>query len=825
MQVFLTDCWLQFLLSSIVPLQFSFSSTISGISLVNSRLVLIPALFVLIFGIISLETVQVLIRSLCKSKYYKLMTKLCFVVWRFMTLTIGVIDIEMAREMMKRMSKFYVPVYLKHLKSEIQAPEDLIIGQSGKNEMSRQIANIAKHKTHWATLISWILANSIIYIIFLYKTVIQEFLKKKQHQNDDTEIEGKEKMNLEPIKSQKKNIPLLILQLFSVVFTITFFSITVSQNKFKQIVPSHWLLFQSSISPQMSQKEYLNSVKTFRTDYQLKNGSVWLDQRKIPIYPFMQATESIACVYNNNCKNKTSQYGSEFDRKHISEQAEEKPNVIFLIIESFSPQAFISNHITKSDLKIERGSMFKEFYLPNLSKLSTDSLNAVSLSSQGLPTVFGFLGLIAGEIPQTDYNIAQNSQNDVDDFPSFFRNQNYSTLYVAPSDPRFDCEQNWIWRGNMPSSKKFKQQQRWFDSFYNYFPTQIQADELKINLSTSKNWTPDRISSAQFIYYLNQSLNKTKQPHLGVWFSVDTHYPFRGYDDLQEYEQFKIGKGVNSGIKQRDKFDSYATLAKYTDHYIGKIIQFIEQNMSNTILVITGDHGAREVPLFQKGEQIDIYDNQSALYNDCKCGDSNFAVSALISYIGTNQKLIQKIQEVQGSVIKLPTDHQDLIKTLYNLINDSIPSSRLGRNLFDMINTTTELKHVSLRYTDILAEIAFEDRLIRFNPNALNGEMISIQPSCVEGQKQYQSNNTIKQDILKFTKYHKLVQYIQQRNQMFNYKFRDITCVQYNNCKFPVPQKPTKNYYLVQLMSVLFSIVIGSGLILTFVFSLLRAFK
>ena len=35
---------------------------------------------------------------------------------------------------------------------------------------------------------------------------------------------------------------------------------------------------------------------------------------------------------------------------------------------------------------------------------------------------------------------------------------------------------------------------------------------------------------------------------------------------------------------------------KYTDRYVGKVIDFLRTHMPNTIVAITGDHGARNAP-------------------------------------------------------------------------------------------------------------------------------------------------------------------------------------------------------------------------------------
>lgn len=43
----------------------------------------------------------------------------------------------------------------------------------------------------------------------------------------------------------------------------------------------------------------------------------------------------------------------------------------------------------------------------------------------------------------------------------------------------------------------------------------------------------------------------------------------------------------------------YATVAKYSDNYVGDVINSL--NGTNTIVFICGDHGAREVPIYENG--------------------------------------------------------------------------------------------------------------------------------------------------------------------------------------------------------------------------------
>lgn len=68
------------------------------------------------------------------------------------------------------------------------------------------------------------------------------------------------------------------------------------------------------------------------------------------------------------------------------------------------------------------GPLYNDYYLPELAELSKEGISFSGLSSQGLPTVFGWFSLITGETPYIDtLNMIQSIYNDVDDIPSWFK--------------------------------------------------------------------------------------------------------------------------------------------------------------------------------------------------------------------------------------------------------------------------------------------------------------------------------------------------------------------------------------------------------------------
>ena len=129
--------------------------------------------------------------------------------------------------------------------------------------------------------------------------------------------------------------------------------------------------------------------------------------------------------------------------------------MIIILIESFSPSPiFFENAIVNSSEKIQDGPLYKKEYLPNLHELSQQSINFASMSSNGLPTIFGWFSFMTGEMPYMhSHNMIKSIYNDVDDFPSWFKKQGYHSLYITPSMLGYDGKHNWIFRGN-PVTKK-----------------------------------------------------------------------------------------------------------------------------------------------------------------------------------------------------------------------------------------------------------------------------------------------------------------------------------------------------------------------------------
>lgn len=101
-------------------------------------------------------------------------------------------------------------------------------------------------------------------------------------------------------------------------------------------------------------------------------------------------------------------------------------------------------------------------------------------------------------------------------------------------------------------------------------------------------------------YFTRMKEDNPNKPIMYMMNSAETHDPFYGADELDVYEDYTLWSGISGSGKFNATFDSYATLLKYTDHTYGSIINFLKEKYPNTIVVITGDHGTRFVPEYQK---------------------------------------------------------------------------------------------------------------------------------------------------------------------------------------------------------------------------------
>ncbi|CAL6108774.1 Sulfatase [Hexamita inflata] len=799
-----------------------FDKSTSNSQIVSNSTLVIPALLLYALNIAAISIFMELVAKYVSKKYIAWPLRYAVFLYYIFIIIICAFDEENSNEMQQIASQYYYKVY--YFRSPSYYNDELsITGIKSKKNIALKVLKdiVARSISHWIVIFVGCFVVGVFFISFTIKYFIINTKSKNTNKNY---VELKFEANQKPTNKQSGKYQLflgLAVIAIDVITMIIFFA--KDSDSIRMVAPAHWNFYKSHFKPRFSQQAYIDAVQQYRSQNQLKEGYDWIDQRETPVFPIVYAPKNVVCSYNPQlayCPSFISDTSVQY----------ESPNVVVIIIESFTPgPMMLGDKVVESQDPIVSGPLYKEIYLPTLKQLSETGTSFSSLSSNGLPTVFGWYSLTTGEIPNSNsINMMQSIFNDVDDYPSFFKQQGYNSLYISPSNLKFDGKHNWVFRGKevVRNKQDLKEFPLWFDDVVHYFPNEEQAAELGVEQTLYQSWVPDRITSTQFIKYFEEAKTKSGKPILGVWATVDTHMPFMGYDDHKFYEPFKFGSGVES-MKGQHKVDRYTTLAKYADHYIGEVVDYIKQNHNNTVLVVLGDHGAREVPLL-KNEQVDPRDPNSAFYDDSCNGqpfsnDQLFTTTSVINYFGDNQQLKDKFDALKKKVIKVPTDHQDMIRTLYDIVEDTtgkhLASSRNGRNLLELANNLTAnlplRTHWSLRSTTLYSELATESTLYRYHSLGAYGEQFAgIYPTCVTGEIRSKITST---QHKQFRIYQKLFDYLQRNNKQFSYKFRDENCIIPKTCTFPVNGEAyNKNIPLQYSMTVIF-VGAGVGLLIYFV--------
>lgn len=169
--------------------------------------------------------------------------------------------------------------------------------------------------------------------------------------------------------------------------------------------------------------------------------------------------------------------------------------------------------------------------------------------------------------------------------------------------------------------------------------------------------------------------------------TVDTHMPFHGFDDEDQYDDFVVGAGMNGDESEAGRTDRYFTVLKYSDHYVRSVVENISAQDNNTIFVILGDHGAREVNIMKDRPEEDAF------------GDELFKTTAIL-YSPT----------LGHQYFPHEVDSEDIAHTLFSLLDDQ-PSARFGSNLLSLEHNP----RVQLHFTNILSELVVNQTRSRVN--------------------------------------------------------------------------------------------------------------
>ncbi|OHT14067.1 hypothetical protein TRFO_15574 [Tritrichomonas foetus] len=607
----------------------------------------------------------------------------------------------------------------------------------------------------------------------------------------------------------------------------------------------------------------------------LPKGRYWIDNRKDPVYPMVHGDIKAFCAYNP----KDLQCVKEKFQKIESPTNHSKPpNIAFLVYESFTPltylisDSFIDEHIelNPQDQKyyITDTPYYSSETLPYLAEYAKQGITFSGMSALGLPTFSGWHALVTGLIPsQTYMNIIDAYKAHVDDTPSYFRDDGYRTFLIHTAKLGFDGTSSWAFRksaeeeaqtilkctegfgdmindpielklmnGKMPKmkscskeevekmSKKLLNFPKWFDYIATYFPDENQSQLLNLSRKSLKKcmWQSDRITSNQFQLHWKQQKDFLKRsgqadrPIFGMYNNIEPHIPYHGYDIEEQYDY--IDKSI-SRMSDEHKKRRFLRVNKYTDqHFIHRTIEFLKKEDPNTIVLITGDHGTRDIPIRSKNSRVT---KKAVFSGDCVYNpsgvDSFFVTTGTIIYLGDDENIKKALglDSLKGKTLKLATDHNDLTYTLMDVIakvqgKSVAPTNKLGRNLVeftkdiqDIFNKSdsnganevlkyiNDMKWQSVSFLSHQMEYRKGTEFLRAHPGSIKGAHyydIGSFPTCVkkdnDPEKEIGGDNA-KRMFFEMFDYLNVNNYLLYHNRVYNYKFRDTKCIEKGECQLP----------------------------------------
>jgi len=263
---------------------------------------------------------------------------------------------------------------------------------------------------------------------------------------------------------------------------------------------------------------------------------------------------------------------------------------------------------------------------PNFNKLSNEGLLFTNAYSNGIRSIRGLAGLVAGNfsVPGKGVLKRNKSQQDFFTMASLLKSKEYETVFLYGGESRFD---------NMKS---------WFSG--NGFDRIIEQTDF-INPQYVGSWG---VSDEDLVIRSNQEFrqyHQNNQKFAAVMFSTSNHAPFNYPEDRIELIEGVEAKSVKNAIK-------------YADHAIGKFIDLARQEdyYKDTIFVIVADHDVR-------------------VYGDDLVPVNRFHIPALILGEGITPEKYEKIA-TQPDILATSLDLIGIDKLNYPIQGHSIFSDK-----------------------------------------------------------------------------------------------------------------------------------------------------
>lgn len=657
--------------------------------------------------------------------------------------------------------------------------------------------------------------------------------------------------------------------------------------------------FEKSLSPK-TKKNFLNITRGY-----LPPGRRWLDNRENPTFPAVHGDMQAFCAYNKG--HKDCQGFVPPEQKPLVKKLPNVAFLVYESLTPsyyFITKDFIREHTSISDDDPHRLITSTPFYnkdiVKNLARYQKYGIAFSGMTSLGIPTASGWHGLMTGLAPSQSYgNMIDGAYMHSDDLPSAMRMDGYRSFYISASLFNFDGTRFWVWRrpaeeeaqqrlhceegfgdliddkkqreligeSRFPKLKKCKEEDvkrlakelkkkrldfpKWFDYAFSYTPSRENAKAVGIDPETLRldsSWPSDRLTSAEFITHWQQQkdiLNRTKQdkPIFGGYLSIESHIPYYGYDKPEYYED-QINESIKKDIEMwREK--RFIRVNKYADHYqVGEVLDWLKKNDPNTIFVITGDHGTRDVPIREQDSPIfdDVVYSSDCVHHSSGI-DSFFVTSGMIGYLGDDPevKKVMGLDKLAGKTIKVPTDHNDLVFTVEDILaklngTSMQPTHRRNRNLVDLgINITNTVKnqggvkkalkdiddsrYASFSMTSFNTEYREGTKMFRSHPADPSGSHYyehASYPMCLRKKSNPPMKLGVKEGLAMYDRMFRHIQsetYLMYHNRLYNYAFRDNQCIEKGSCEFPKPEPLIFNdgffFGCLVLVPVAFMVLIG----------------
>lgn len=576
----------------------------------------------------------------------------------------------------------------------------------------------------------------------------------------------------------------------------------------------------------------------------LPPGRYWLDNRTNPTFPAVHSGIEAFCAYN-----KENSICHSFNPKQ-REPVTQLPNVVLLTLNSMTPvynllaKDFISEHVAKSNDVITNKTFFDSFQLQKLAQYQKLGIAFSGMSSLSSNPDYGWHSLMTGVPPsQTFSNLHDSLLLYSDDLPSFFHSGGYTSLYFSGRPVDTTDMKHWVWRRSAHEESMFRlncnnltqkasgdkiyvshlirectsreiltvtrsliDENRdfptWFDKTFvinkdNIHKIKTKSDEVP---NRKDGIYPDRITTDQFITKWQEN---RKKPIFAHFDGIATTKPYEGHDFDKFYEPFDQSLPKSSPEYREQR---YMQMMKYADKYqIGAVLDWLKTYDNNTIFVITAKSGAKDAPIQTPGY----------LYGDgvefSGMTDSFFTTGALIGYLGDDEKIkeIMKIKEISGKTLKIPTDHNDLIYTIEDIIckinnTEMPPTYRRSRNLIDLASNLTNIKKLnnipeltdwtSYSLTTYLADYREGRSLLKTHTADSAGSYYYESASFPTSMKRYDDESfeigseRAKDMFYRMHKYIKSESYLIASNTLYHVSFNNRTCVQNGYCEFPTPK-------------------------------------